>query len=140
MFPGFLFAVYVGAEVNLSIGDKVMSAKVRQHKREANGSLKGTAHPNPILDTHMYEVEFPDGQVVEYSANIIAENMYTQCDTEQNQYLLLDEIIDWQKDESQAIKPENKFVHSHNSNQHYQKMTKGWKLCVKWKDGTASWE
>jgi hypothetical protein len=89
---------YVGAEVNLSIGDKVMSQKVQQCKREANGSLKGTAHPNPILDSSMYEVEFPDGQVAEYSANVIAENMYTQCDTEGNQHLLLDEIINWQKD------------------------------------------
>jgi hypothetical protein len=131
---------YVGTEVNLSIGDKVMSGKVQQCKREADGSLKGTVYPNPILDSCTYEVEFPDGQVVEYSANIIAENMYTQCNTEGNQYLLLDEIIDWQKDESQAIKLENKFVHSHNGNQHYRKMTKGWKLCIKWKDGTTSWE
>jgi hypothetical protein len=88
-------------------------------------------HPNPILDTHTYEVEFPDGQVTEYSVNIIAENMYTQCDTEGNQYLLLDEIIDWQKDESKAVKPEDKFVHSHNGNRHYWMTTKGWKQCVK---------
>jgi hypothetical protein len=64
----------------------------------------------------------------------------TQCDTEGNQYLLLDEIIDWQKDESAAVKKEDKYVYSHNGNQHYRKMTKGWKLCVKWKDGTTSWE
>jgi hypothetical protein len=88
----------------------------------------------------MYEVEFPHGQLAEYSANIIAENMYTQCDTEGNQYLLLDEIVDWQKDESAAVKEEDKYVYSHNGNQHYRKMTKGWKLCVKWKDGTTSWE
>jgi hypothetical protein len=37
-------------------------------------------------------------------------------------------------------KPEDKFVHSHNGNHHYQKMTKGWKLCVKWKDSTTLWE
>jgi hypothetical protein len=64
----------------------------------------------------------------------------TQCDTEENQYLLFDEIIDWQKDESTAVKKEDKYVYSHNGNQHYRKMTKGWKLCVKWKDGTTSWE
>jgi hypothetical protein len=28
-----------------------MSGKVRQHKREADGSLKGSAHEHPILDT-----------------------------------------------------------------------------------------
>ena len=39
---------------------------------------------NPILDMRTYEVEFPDGQTAEYSANIIVENMYAQCDTEGN--------------------------------------------------------
>jgi hypothetical protein len=43
---------------------------------------KGMEHHNPILDTHMYEIEFLDGQVAEYSVNVIAENMYTQCDAE----------------------------------------------------------
>jgi hypothetical protein len=57
--------------------------------------------------------------------NVIAENMYTQCDTEGNQYLLLDEIIDWQKDESQAVKLEDKFIHFHKGSQHYWKTTKG---------------
>jgi len=130
---------YVGAEVQMSIGDKVMSGKVQRRKREADGSLKGTAHPNPILDTRTYEVEFPDGQVAEYSANAIAENMYTQCDTEGNQYLLLDEIVDWQRDDS-AIKSEDKYVYSRNGNRHYRKTTRGWKLCAKWRDGTTSWE
>jgi hypothetical protein len=62
----------------------------------------------------------------------------TQYNIEGNQYLLLDEIIDWQKDKSAAVKKEDKYVYSHNGNQHYRKMTKGWKLCVKWKDGTTS--
>jgi hypothetical protein len=49
-------------------------------------------------------------------------------------------LTGWQKDESKAVKPEDKFVHSHNCNQHYRMRPKGWKLCVKWKDGTTSWE
>ncbi len=81
----------------------------------------------------MYEVEFPDGQVAEYSANVIAENMYTQCHAEGNQYLLLDKIIDWRKDNSTAVASDDMYVYSHNNNQHYRKTTKGWKLCAKWK-------
>ena len=64
------------------------------------------AHLNPILDTWTYEVEFPDGQIAEYSANIIAENMYAQCDTEGNQYLLLREIVDWKMDDSATSLPD----------------------------------
>jgi hypothetical protein len=55
-----------------------MSGRVKRWKREHDGSLKGTEHPNPILNTHTYEVAFPDGQVADNSANVIAENMYIQ--------------------------------------------------------------
>ena len=64
---------------------------------------------NPILDTRTYEVEFPDGQTAKYSANIIAENMYAQCNTEGNQYLLLKEIVDWKKSSS-ATAPADMYV------------------------------
>ena len=92
------YDTYISTEVELSIGDRVMSGKVRRQKHEQDGTLKGMAHLNPILDMRTYEIEFPDGQTTEYSANIIAENMYVQCDTEGNQYLLLKEIVDWKKD------------------------------------------
>jgi hypothetical protein len=88
----------------------------------------------------MYEVEFPDGQVAEYSANVIAKNMYTQCDAEGNQYLLLDEIVDWRQDDTKAVKIEDKYVYSYNGNCHYRKTTRGWMLCVKWRDGTTTWK
>jgi hypothetical protein len=40
--------------VNLSIGDKVVSGKVWQHhKREADGSLKGTAPIQSSILAHM---------------------------------------------------------------------------------------
>ena len=76
--------------------------------------------------------------VTTYSANIIAENMYAHCDTEGNQYLLLKEIVDWKKDDS-ATSPADMYV-THGANRHFRKMTKGWQLCVEWKDGTTSWE
>jgi hypothetical protein len=63
----------------------------------------------------MYEVEFPDGQVAEYSVNIIAENMYTQCDAEGNQYLLLNEIIDWRRNNNNAVACNDMYVYSRNN-------------------------
>jgi hypothetical protein len=59
--------------------------------------------------------------------------MYTQCHAVGNQYLLLDKIIDWRKDNSTAFASDDMYVYSHNNNQRYQKTTKGWKLCAKWK-------
>jgi Reverse transcriptase (RNA-dependent DNA polymerase) len=129
---------YVGAEVSLPIGDKVMSGKVRGRKRMADGSLIGRSHLNPILDTRTYEVEFPDGQMAELSANVIAQNMYAMCDIEGNQYLLLEGIVDHRKDES-AVDRRDMYI-QRGSNRQMRKTTKGWKLCVEWKDGSTSWE
>ena len=52
------------------------------------------------MDTREYEVEFIDGTTERYSANIVAENIYSQCDLEGNQYLVLKEIVDHKSDES----------------------------------------
>ena len=68
---------YVGSEVNLSFGETMRSESVKQRARYAKGELFGTRNPNPILDTRSYEVEFPDGDVAEFNANVIAENMFS---------------------------------------------------------------
>jgi hypothetical protein len=47
-----------------------------------------------MLDTRTYEIGFPDGHSDEYTANVIAENMYAQCDTEGRQYNLMEVIVD----------------------------------------------
>ena len=52
------------------------------------------------MDMREYEVEFIDGMTERYSANIVAENIYSQCDSEGKQYLVLKEIIDHKSDES----------------------------------------
>jgi hypothetical protein len=65
-----------------------------RRKRELDGTWKGRANPNSMLDSRTYEIEFPDGSSDEYTANVIAENMYAQCDTEGNQFNIMDCIID----------------------------------------------
>ncbi|KAI2497691.1 Reverse transcriptase (RNA-dependent DNA polymerase) [Fragilaria crotonensis] len=129
---------YVGAQVSLPIGDKMMTATVRGRKRSSDGTLRGKANANPILDTRTYEVEFPHGEKTEVAANIIAQNMYSQCDSEGNQYLLLSGIVDHRKDAS-AIAKSDMWI-TRGSNRRMRQTTKGWRLCIEWKDGTTSWE
>ena len=117
---------YVGAEVVLPIGDTMMNAKVRGRKHQSNGALLDRAHSNPILDTRTYEVEFADGQTTELAANVIAENMFAQCDSEGNQYLLLAGIVDHRKDNSAVEKKDMYF--KHGSNLQPRKTTKGVEL------------
>jgi hypothetical protein len=129
---------YVGASVSLPIGNELVNAKVLGRKRMLDGTVTGKANKNPILDTRVYDVQFPDGQVAEYSANAIAQSMYAMCDTEGNQYLLLSGIIDHRREET-ALSRDDMYI-KHGSNKQFKKTTRGWKLCVEWKDGSTSWE
>jgi hypothetical protein len=85
---------YVGAHVMVPIGDEIQSGKVVGRKRELDGTVRGRANANSMLDTRTYEIEFPYGHSDEYTANMIAENMYAQCDIEGRQYNLMEGIID----------------------------------------------
>jgi hypothetical protein len=66
--------------VRVPIGDDIRSGKVVRHKRELDGTVRGRANVNSMLDTRTHEIQFPDGSSDEYTANVIEENMYAQCD------------------------------------------------------------
>ena len=66
-------------------------------------------------------MEFPQNQEAEYTANIIAENMYAQCNTEGEQYLLLEGICDHKKN-GHAVEKADAFV-TVNGRQHEKKTT-----------------
>ena len=114
------------------------SGKVRERKRLPDGSLKGTSNSTPLFDSRAYIIEFPDGTEAEYTANIIAENMYAQCNLDGEQYLILKGIGDHKKD-GHAVANADAYIWR-NGRKQLKKTTKGWHLCVEWKDGTTSWE
>ena len=89
---------YLNAEVLLPRGDGMKMGTVKCQKCDADGQLRGLENTNPILDTRTYEVEFLDGQITKYTANAIAENMWSQCNVEENQTLLMHLIMDYKKD------------------------------------------
>jgi hypothetical protein len=100
---------YVGAEVNLPYQGILRAGKVKRRARNKDGELEGVANANPILDTWAYQVEFDDGELAAYSANVIAENMYAQCDEHGNQYRLMDELINHRTDDT-AVKFADRFT------------------------------
>jgi hypothetical protein len=63
---------YVGAHIRVPIGDEIRSGKVLWRKHELDGTVRGRAKSNPMLDTKTYVNEFPDGRSDEYTANMIA--------------------------------------------------------------------
>jgi hypothetical protein len=83
-------------------------------------------------------VEFPDGRREEYTSNFIAKNRYAQCDEEGNQFIMPQDIVLHKTDEH-AVERADIYIKV-GSNPQIRKTTKGWYLCVEWKDGTTSWE
>jgi hypothetical protein len=131
------FDQYINAEVMLPRGDTLQRAQVKSRKRNADGDPVGTANSNPILDSRVYMVEHPDGAISEFTANVIAENLYSQVDSEGNEYLILSEIIDHRKSHD-AVARDDGFLDAEKRQP--KRTTKGWDLLIEWKDGTTSWE
>ena len=73
------------------------AAKVVGRTKDENGNIIATYDHDPMLNSMVYDVEFPDGEIKEYSANIIAQNMYTQFDANGHHHTLLDSIVNYQK-------------------------------------------
>jgi hypothetical protein len=130
----------LSAEVLLPKGDFQFVGIVLQRKRDVDGNPIGKSNPNPILDTRVYEVEFPDGTIAEYSANVIAEALYSQVDVDGNCFLLLKEIVSHSKDDT-ALTNDDAFVNTTGSQNPVKRpTTKGWKFECLWADGSTSWE
>jgi hypothetical protein len=47
-----------------------------------------------MVGTRTYNIEFPDGRSDDYTASVIMENMYAQCDEESTQFNLMECIVD----------------------------------------------
>ena len=133
------FDKIINAEVMIQNGDEMAMGKVARRSHDADGRTTGTYHDNPFLNTITYDVEFPDGQVKEYGANITAENMLTQVDLDGSSLSLMDSIIDHRWDPSQAIPIEDKYITTKSGQQWLWKTTKGWKLLIRWKDKSKTW-
>ena len=130
---------YLNAELIFDVGSgSERRGRVMKRARRSTGEPVGRAHANPLFDTREYVVEFTDGTMENYFANVIAENMYSQVDSEGRQFQLLDEIVDHKSDNS-AIKIEDGFMISRNGNRIPKQTTKGWSLLVSWKDGSTDW-
>ena len=129
---------YLGAELLLPQGDNMVAGRVIKRARGQDGNPVGTRHQNPLLDTREYTVEFSDGTTAEYAANVIAENIFSQVDSEGRQYLLLKEIVDHRKNAS-AVQISDGFIISKNGNRVAKPTTKGWEILVEWKDETTDW-
>jgi hypothetical protein len=103
------YDAYISAQFQLPRDDEYKLGKVIQRARGEEENPIGRHHQNPLMDTRIYEVEFSDGQVLEYAANVIAENLYSQVDEEGHHQVMLDEIVN-HKSEKSAVLPEDGYI------------------------------
>jgi hypothetical protein len=129
---------YLGANVCLpgNDGDEVL-CKVKGRKRDTNGIPIGERNNNPILDSRIFQVEFPDGHIEEYSTNVIAEAILSQADEDGNNYGILEEIVEHRRRDCAV--PMSEGYTLVGTNRKPVITTKGWDLKVRWSDGSYDW-
>lgn len=103
-------------------GEHLRAARVIGISENSEGSYD----PNPVENSQIYDVMFPDGSVQQYAANIIAENLLGQIDDEGAYHRMLNSILDHRVDGTQSKRKGGM-------------TTRGHELLVSWKDGTESW-
>ena len=86
----------LNAEVQLQLDDEIAMGKVVCQAIGPEGTVVWKCDDNPILNSMTYEVEFIDGQVREYSANVIAENMLSRTHYEGFSTTMMEGIVDYQ--------------------------------------------
>ena len=128
----------IHAEVLLPQGEGFQSAKVKGRAKDADGNTIGTFDNNPILNSIVYDVEFPDGAIKQYAANTIAENMYSQLDSDGYSKTILESIIDYKVDDS-AVTKDDMYVITQSGQRRLRMTTVGWKLLIKFRDGSEQW-
>ena len=129
---------HIGQQVLLPQNDQMVLSKIIKRKRNADGSLVGTKNSNPILDSRIYEVEYPDGSAAEYATNVITECLYSQTDDNGNYDFTLSCITD-HRCNSNAIPKSEGWFNTKTGTRRRVITTKGWDICVEWSNGSSSW-
>ena len=111
--------------------------KVRKHVRYDDTST-GKGNYNIMHEKSLYEVEYTDGTTEQLVANIIAENIMSQVDSEGHHYQVLTEVTYHKKDDI-AIAKVDGFIKSSSGNLHGKRTTHRWKILVEQKEGSVDW-
>ena len=129
---------FIGSDIVVPRFDNWQKGRIKSRKRTADGMLLvGKENSEPLLDTRIYEVEFTDGGIHEYSTNTIIESIHSGLQDFSHSDSVFESIIDHRKD-IEAVTKEDAFVEV-NGRKRRVVTTKGWQLKLQWKNGSVSW-
>ena len=97
---------------------------MKRRKLDDDGNPIGTESTNPLVDTRAYVIEFIDGATEIITANTIAENLLVQVDEEGHSQILLDNIIDYRRN-NDAVHKSDAFIKTSTGNRWWKMTTKG---------------
>ena len=72
------------------------------------------------------------------TANAIASKLFSQVDQDGQRFVLFNAII-YSRTYGTLIKDRDYFIHMSNINKRRRETTKGWEVCIQWKDGRSTW-
>ena len=135
--------VPIDADIDMKLGltcgedDSLMHEIVKQRKLDDDGNPIITESTNLLVDTMDYEIEFIDGTTETLTANIIEQNLLVQVDKEGHSKLSLENIINYRRN-NDAVHRSDLFIETSTGNRRQKMTTKGWEICVLWKDGSTN--
>eukprot|EP00957_Ditylum_brightwellii_P153711 11698633-Ditylum_brightwellii.AAC.1 len=128
----------INAEVHLHNQDHITTGKVKRRVLGLDGRTAGSYYENPMLNSTVYKVEFPDRDAKEYAANVIAENMLTQVVYKGFTNTMMEGNLNHDRDENNTVHIKDKYVRTYSNQKIVRKSTAGWKLQILWKNKSES--
>ena len=113
-------------------------AKVLRKSVDENGQVIGSHNKNTLLNTLVYDVMFPDGDVKKYAANLICKDVLLQVYTNGYYTNTMEAILDHNRDGT-AVCMANKFFKKKQGKPTQRHTTVGWSFLIKCKNGPKEW-
>ena len=88
----------MNTELLLPQGEYKRLAKVIKISVDSDGKVIDKYNELPVMNTILYDVQFPDGSIKPYLENLIAKNIMMQADSDGLHHQLLEGILDHSKD------------------------------------------
>ena len=118
---------YIWASMILPGRDGIpVLTKVIKRKRDAAGDPVGESNPIPVMDSWIYELQFPDRRIKEYGVKVIGENLHNQLNEDGWDLGLLEEIVEFCRNDEVAIPIKDGFTILSNGEKKLIVTMKGW--------------
>ena len=102
-----------------------------------DGLIHGQYNEDSSKDTIMYDIEFDDGAIKKYLANIITMNIMDQLSDNSHEPMSVKHIIDIKR-ENNALKKDQQIVNTPIGEKKNLQTTTGWNFLVQFNDGSKS--